>query len=146
MLQILTDGVQSSLRIQCVEDGLHNQNVGSTVHEANDLLVVRRYKLVECDVSYGGVFYTWRYRPSSIGRTACSDNKAGLRRIFPRNFIASLASQTSRCVVQLIREMLHLVVGLCDRRRAECVCTDQTRSAAKVLQIDILNHCRLCDR
>ena len=47
MLQIFSDSENRSLGIESVKDSLNNEKISTTIHQANDLLVVRLNELIE---------------------------------------------------------------------------------------------------
>ena len=145
-LQVLPDSIQRRLGIQSIENGLHHQDVGTTIHQANDLLEVSVHQLVEGDISRRRILHGWRDRARPVGRSNCTDHETGLGRILSRYLVAYLPSEPGAFVVQLVHIVLHLIVRHGNRRRAERVGTNQVRSALlEVLAVNALNDMRLGD-
>ena len=74
----LGDGVERGLGVKRVEDGLDQQQVGTAVEQALDLLAIGVAQIVEGDGAVAGIRNVGRDRRGAVGRADRAGDEAGL--------------------------------------------------------------------
>lgn len=72
----LINSKQGSLCVQCIEDSLYQQNIGTTVQQTTHLLRISSDQFIKCNVSKSRILDGRRNRTSTIGRTNSTTYKA----------------------------------------------------------------------
>ena len=136
------DGVERSLGVQRVEDGLDQQQVGAAVEQAIDLFAIGLAQIVKGDGAIAGIGYIRRDRRGAVGRTQRAGDKARLA-VFGAYPLGSGAREFGAIAIELIGEVRHVVVGLRDRGRGEGVGRDDVGAGAQIIGVDIFDRLRL---
>ena len=136
------DGVERSLGVQSVEDGLDQQQIGATVEQAVDLFAVSLAQIVESHGAIAGIGYIRRDRRGAVGRAQRARNKSRLA-VFSGYPLGSGAREFGAIAIELIGEVRHVVVGLRDRGRGEGVGRDDVGAGAQIIGVDIFDRLRL---
>ena len=138
------DREQRGLRVQRVEDRLDEEEIAAAVGEPARLLVVRVRERVERDVARARIVDVRRDRRGLRRRPERAGDEA--RTVRRRIHVARGARDPRGLDVHLVREVLQVIVGLRDRRRAERVRLDEIRARGQILLVDLANHVRLRQR
>mmetsp|Transcript_22181 Transcript_22181/g.87376 ORF Transcript_22181/g.87376 Transcript_22181/m.87376 type:complete len:833 (-) Transcript_22181:42-2540(-) len=141
LLLELVDGVEGSLGVERVEDGLHQQHVRAAVHQAPRLLLVRRHQLVERDVAECGILDGGGDGGSAVGgpESACHEAPAvgqALGYVGCLCLPAALGGQLCRAAVQLVGKLLRAVVRLRNGRRREGVRLHHVGARLQIAPVD----------
>ena len=124
------------LRVQRVEDRLDAQHVGAAVDQAVGGGQVGLDQLVEGHVAGAGVVHVGRDGRRPAGRADRADDVARPVGRPLGHRVALGARQPCRGLVELVRELLHAVVGQGDRGGVERVGLDEVRAGLEVLAVD----------
>ena len=141
LLEQRLDGEHRRLGVQRVEDRLDDEEVGTTVDQAVGGFEVGGDQLVVGDVAGSGVVDVRRDRRGPRRRPEGACHVAGLLR--GAEFVGGLARQGGACVVQLVGQLVHVVVGQRDRVRVERVGLEDVGTRLEVLAVDPLDDLRL---
>ena len=127
---------QRRLRVERVEDGLDQDQVGPAIDEPARAVGVRGNQLVERHVPEAGVVHVRRKRRASVG--GAEDPGHEPRRVghpaLP--FVGGVTSQPGRGVVELVDQLLHAVVRERHRVRRERVGLDDVGPGLEVRRVD----------
>ncbi len=132
-LEDLGDGEEGGLRVERVEDGLDEQDVGAAVEQALDLRPVGAGGLGEGEGAVAGVVDVGRERERLVERP---DGTADPARALGRSrTVGSLAGDAGGRGVELVHERVvgEAVVRLRDGRAVERVRLDQVGPGGEVL-------------
>ena len=98
-LHIGTDG---GLGVERVEDGLHEDDVGTLIGHYADLCGIGGLHLVEGDAACGGVVHVLAHREHLARRPQGGDHEARFGWVIGRKLITQPTRQTHRCTVHLL--------------------------------------------
>ena len=139
----LVDGEESRLCVQRVEDGLHQYDVHSAVHQPTHLLGVSRDQLIKRDGSKRGIVDIRRHRRRAIGRAYCTGHESWTVRTFRHHRLNGFASHLGSRQIQLIDQMFQMVIGHRDRGGIERIGFDDVGPGFQVLPMNCLDNLRL---
>ena len=105
------DRKQGRLRVQRVEHGLDEQDVGPAVDEAPRLLVIGFGELVESHRPVARIVHVGRDGGRPVRRAHRAGDEAGLRRIAQREAVGLAAGQRGGGPVDLVHVLLQRVIG-----------------------------------
>ena len=142
LLEVHVDGKHRSLRVEGVEDGLHEQHVDATVNQSLNLLVVRLHDLVVGATAERRVLHRGRHRQGLVGGADRTRREAGLGGVLLRELHAALLRELGSGLVEQVHLLLlvELVVSLRDHGRVEGVRLDDVRARREVRGVDLLDH------
>ena len=143
LLIILVDGEERRLRVEGVEDGLHEDNVAAAVDEAGDLRLVGGDDLVPRAVAEAGVLDRRRDRERAVGRANRAGDEARAVRLGGGDLLCRVDRELACDLVQLVHDVLHAVVGLGDDGAREGVRLADVRAALVVALVDLADRIRL---
>src|SRR6266545_6771328 len=134
------DGDDPRLGVERVEDRLEQDEIGTAVDEAADLLFISLAQLVEPDGAKRGIVHVGGDRQRPVRRPdRPRDVALPIRRLRGPLRTGGLCQPRS-FDVQLVRNVLELVVRLRDRRAAERVRLDDVRAGREILPVDLADH------
>ena len=136
------DRHQRGLRVQRVEDRLHEQRVDLAVEQSFDLLRVGCVEIVPVQGAEGRVVDVRRDGERLRGRPDRAEHEARLVRGLLAERARGLDGDARRLGVHLAAVRLEPVVGLGDRVRAERIRLDQVRAGFEVGLVDLADHVR----
>ena len=130
------------LGVERVEDRLDQKQVRAAVEQPPHLLGVGLAQLIEGDGAEARIAHVRRDRRRAVGRTDRARDEA-LALILVLGGQRGGAHQPRTLEVQLIRDVLHAVIGLRDRRRGERVGRNDVGAGAEVGEMDVAHRLRL---
>ena len=144
--KIPVDRINGRFCVQCVKNRLYNQDIGTTVHQAPDLLMIRIGNLIECNRTVPGPVDVRRQRQRLVHRANGAGNKMMGRSgdLIALFFYYGFPGHPCCSYVELIGESLHVVVG---KRYALCVegvGLDDMRTGGEVLPVNITDDIGAC--
>ena len=119
------------LRIERVEHGLDQQQVGAALDETGDLLRVRVTDLVERRGAIRRIVDLRRERERNVERTERAGDEA-----VAAELVHGAAGEARSRDAHLVREPLEPIVGLADRGRREGVCRRDVGTGLEVGAVD----------
>ncbi len=132
------------LRIERVEDGLDQQEVGAALKQPLGLLGISAAQLVEGDGAETGVGYIWGDRSGAIGRANGAGDKARPTVLALRE-IGGGAGKLSAFEIELVGDAGHAVIGLRDARGGEGVGRDDIGASTEVSEMNVTDLGRLAE-
>ena len=133
----LPNSIQGCLGIQGVKNGLHHEDVTSSIHQTNNLLKVGLHQLIKGHIAGRGVFHRGRNGGCSVSGTKSTHHKSGLGGILGCDLITHFTGQPGTLIVQLIGIGLHLIISHGNGSGREGVGTNQVGSTfLQVLSVD----------
>ena len=130
--------VDRGLGVERVEDGLDQQDVGAAFDQSARLLAIGDAQFVEGDGAEAGIADIRRDRRGAVGRPERAGDKARAAVLLLRG-VGGGARELGALDVQLVRDLLHAVVGLRDRGRRERVGRDDVGAGAEIFEMDPLD-------
>ena len=143
-IEVAQDAGDGRLGVECVENGLDEQDVGPAVHQAACRLGVGIGQFVEGDVSITGVVDVGRDRGRLVGRAQRPGHESRPGRVAAFHLVAGLAGQLGRGHVHFVGQVLQTIVGLRNPVGVKRVGLDQIGSGLEIGQMDGANHIRAC--
>ena len=142
LLEVHVDGEHRSLRVEGVEDGLHEQHIDATVNQSLNLLDVRLDNLIVGAATERRVLHGGRHRQGLVGGADRTRGEAGLGGVLLGELHAALLRQLGRGLVEQVHLLLlvELVVSLRDHGGVEGVRLDDVRARREVRGVDLLDH------
>ncbi len=134
-LERFGDGVDRGLGVERVEDRLDQQDVGAALDQAARLLAIGDAQLVEGDGAEARIADVRRDRGGAVGRPERAGDEARAAVLLLRD-VGGGAREPRALDVELVRDLLHAVVGLRDRGRRERVGRDDVGAGAEIFQMD----------
>ena len=129
------DREESGLRVESVEGGLHEQQVGPAVEEAQGLLVVDLLELGERHPARPGVVHVAGQRGRPVGRPERARHPGHAPVLLRHDPVDRPASRARRRDVDVVGQRLGAVVGLRDPRAVERVRLDDVGPGRQVLAV-----------
>ena len=133
-------GIDGTLRVQRVEDGLNEQGVYPTLNQRVHLLDVGLKQLAVGQVTTGGVADIGRHRAGLVGRSYRACHKSRL--VGSRELVGCLSGQLGTGQRHLTGMTGHTVVGLADALGTKRVGLDDVGTSPEVAAMDVENHVR----
>ncbi len=127
------------LRVEGIEDGLDQDDVGTALNEGMGRFGVGGHQLVIGNVALAGVVHVRRDGGGAVGGPQDACHEARLVGLFRRPLIRHGAGQPGRLAVDLGREIFHLVVGHGDAGGVEGVGLEDVGAGGTVLIVDLAN-------
>jgi hypothetical protein len=134
------DREEGGLRVEGVEGGLHEQEIGPAVEEAQGLLVVGLLELGERHPSGSGVVHVARQRRRLVRRPERAGHPRDAALLLRHDPVDRLAGRPRRRDVDFVRERLGAVIRLRDARGVERVRLDDVGPGRQVLPVRGLDH------
>ena len=131
------------LRVQRVEDGFDQDDIGAAVDQAADLFRVGDLEVVEGDGAVAGIVDVGRQGSSAVGRPKRARDEASLA-VRPLRLDRRPPGETRAVAIEVIDHILHAIVGLSDRGGRKGVGFEDVRPSHGVGEVDVLDRLRLC--
>ena len=145
--KVLLNGIQSSLCIQRVKDGLNKQHINTASEQRINLNSVSSNNLVKGHVTERRVLNGWRNTQSPVRWTNSAANKSRLGRILGRELDTALLGKLRSSLVYQVHLLLglQLVVCLGNGGAAESICLNEVRANLKELAVNLTDDVRTRD-
>ena len=132
----LLEAEQRRLRVQRVEHGFDEQQVGAALDQSERGLAIGGDQLVPGDVARAGIVDVRRDRRGAVGRPERPGDKAWLVRRARGPAVGAAARDRRRGAIHLVHPRGKSVVGLRDRGRVEGVGLDDVGAGFEVGVVD----------
>ena len=142
-LAVLVDGKKRGLRVERIEDRFHEQQVASALHQAPHLFNVRLPQLFKRHRSKRRIVHVRRHGRRPVGGTHHPGHESRPRGILCHHRIRRLPRHRGPGQVQLVRQVLHLIVGHGDRSGVERIRFDHVRAGFQVFPMERADEFRL---
>ncbi len=143
LLEERLQGEDRGLRVEGVEDRLDQQQVGAAVDQPVRLLEIGVDELLIRDVARARIVDVGRDRSRPVSGAEGAGDEARLGGICRRHRVARGPGQPRGLVVELVRELLHAVVGERDLLRVEGIGLDEVGSGLEIRPVDGADRIRL---
>ena len=144
LLAKLRDREDGGLGVERVEDSLDQQQVGTAVDQSPCLLAVSGTQLIEGNGAETGIGHVRRDRCRAVGRPQRSGHEAAAA-VFLLRAHGGLARKRCACLVELVGDALHAVIGLRNRSRGEGVGRHEVGASPEVREMDVTHCIRLAE-
>lgn len=140
------DGEECGLGVEGIEDGFDDEYIGTTIDEGCDLGEVCTGDLIEIYGPVAGVVNIGGHGEGFVHWADGSGYEGGVGRMGEVVLCYGLAGEGGCCVVDVVREVLHVVVGEGDGLSVECVGLNDVCAGLQVLEVYVLNDVWLGER
>ncbi len=141
-IERFADRKDRRLGVQRIENRLDQQQIGAALDQSARLLAIGDTQLVEGDGAEAGIADVGRDRRGAVGRAERTGDETDAA-VFRLRDVGGLAREPGALDVELVRDLLHAVVGLRDRGRRERVGRDDVGAGAEIFEVDFADRVRL---
>ena len=134
-VEFLGDGENCRLGVKRVENRLDQQRVDAAVEQPAHLLRIGDAQLIEGDGAEARIENIGRYRSGAVGRADGAGDEP-LPAVLVLGKPRGVARQSGAFEVQLVGNLRHAVIGLCDACRGECIGRDDVGAGAEIGEVD----------